>query len=117
MQPSIRLLLIPGILMAAIATMYVLSLVPGEPLNRADMAFGLMGLAAAWHAFLAYGWYKKGYITFLLLKELEEKTISTLTELHERATKSKDTIAESVASPIPDGTASKLIDIINKNKS
>lgn len=113
MQPSIRLLLVPGITMAAIATMYVLSISPGEPLNRADMAFGLMGLAAAWHAFLAYGWYKKGYLTFLMLKEVEE----TFTKLAETHLKSKDAIAESVASPIPDGTASKLIDIINKNKS
>lgn len=58
-----KLLLVPAVIIGALFAMYIVS-VPLDTINRADIAFCLMGLTAAVHAYMAFQWYQRGYMTF-----------------------------------------------------
>lgn len=68
-----KLLLVPAVIIGALFAMYIVS-VPLDTINRADIAFCLMGLVAAVHAYMAFQWYQRGYMTFKHMQMHQDAT-------------------------------------------
>jgi len=81
MNPTIKLLLVPAILIAAISTMYFMSINSGDPINRADAAFIMMGFLSGIHAYTTFKWYKHGYMIYTAMKKQEEAASSIIEKL------------------------------------
>jgi uncharacterized membrane protein YciS (DUF1049 family) len=118
MKHFIKQLIGPTILIIAISTMYIMSINPNEPTNRADIAFFLMTLLAAIYAILACRWYIGGLMTYKMMKEQERaasKIIEKLVKAHPK--EKRGTVIEKLVIDQISETVTELQKIIEKHES
>jgi len=117
MKTSLKLFVGPMILVTAIAIMYAVS-IDLNAINRADVAFSLMGILASFHVWVAYRWFQKGFMTFELMKTQEKVATSIIEKLIKKYEPNnfKGVVDELLADELG-AAVSDLTKIIDKHKS
>lgn len=115
---TLKLLIAPIVLILAVTVIYAVS-IDLNTINRADIAFGLMGILALANAWIAYRWFGKGFQTFEMMKHQEKVATSIITKLIRKyePNEKHETVIENILTEQLSDVVKDLTAIIDKHKS